>query len=121
MGDIGNVDLELRKPPSASSVTRTASSKSFMRFQAADGDDGQRAEVFTVYDLSRIEMGNAAGFGKDVVGKDARELMLANHHLDVDTKIIVSPEDFNHAAYGWARGRGPTGDLDIDDEAVHVA
>ncbi len=44
--------------------------------------------------------------------------MLADHHFHVDTKIIGSSEDFNDAADGGTRGRGPTGDLDVNHQAV---
>ena len=63
-------------------------------------------------------MGHGAGLGQHVVGKDARQLVLADHHFHVDAKIIVSPEDFDDAPDGRTRGRGPTGDLDVNNEAV---
>ena len=66
-------------------------------------------------------MGDLARFGEHGFGKDARQLMLADHHLHVDAEVVGRAEDFNDAADGRARGRGPTGDLDIDDEAVKVA
>ena len=67
-----------------------------------------------------IEKGNGAGFGQHLVGEDARELVLADHHLDVDAEVVGIAEDFDDAADGRARGRGPTGDFDIDDEAFEI-
>jgi hypothetical protein len=46
--------------------------------------------------------------------------MLADHHFHVDAEIIVSPEDFNDSADGGTRGRGPTGDLDVNDEILRI-
>ena len=66
----------------------------------------------------RVEVRDGAGFGEHALRKDARQLVLANHHLHVDAKIIRGPEDFDNAADGGTRGRGPTSDLDIDDQAV---
>ncbi len=62
-------------------------------------------------------MCDAARFGEHVLGKDPRQLVLADHHLHVDAEIVGRAEDFNDAADGRARGRGPTGDFDIDDQA----
>ena len=63
-------------------------------------------------------MRDAARFGEDVLGKDPRQLVLANHHLHVDAKVAGRAEYFDHAAYGRARRRGPTGDFDIDNQAL---
>ena len=65
-------------------------------------------------------MRDGAGFGEDVVGKDARKLMLADHHLDIDAEVVGVAEHFDDAADGRARGRGPAGDFDIDDEAFEI-
>jgi hypothetical protein len=65
-----------------------------------------------------VEVRDAAGFGEDGVRKDARKLMLADHHLHVDAKIIRRAENFSDAADGRACGRGPTGDFDINDQAL---
>ena len=46
--------------------------------------------------------------------------MLADHHFHVYAKIIVSSEDFDDASDGRARGRGPTGDLDVNDETLRA-
>ena len=67
--------------------------------------------------MSLVEMGDGARFGQHIFGKDARQLVLADHHLDVDAEVVGRPEDLDDAADGRTRGRGPTGDLDIDDEA----
>ena len=88
---------------------------------AIDGDDGQRAEVGSAGGYALVEVRDPAGFGKHGLGKDARQLMLADHHLHVDAEVVGRTENFNDAADGRARGRGPAGDLDVDDEAIQVA
>ena len=65
-------------------------------------------------------MRDGARFGEHVLGKDARQLVLADHHLHVDAEVVGRAEDFDDAADGRARGRGPAGDLDIDDQAFEA-
>ncbi len=46
--------------------------------------------------------------------------MLADHHLDIDAEIVGRAEDFDDTADGRLDGRGPAGDLDIDDQAFEI-
>jgi len=36
-------------------------------------------------------MGNTPRFCQHVVGKDARQLMLSDHHLDIDAEVVGEP------------------------------
>ena len=85
---------------------------------AVDGDDREAAKIPTTRNLGEVEMGDGAGFGEDFFRKDARELMLADHHLDVDAEVVGMAQNFDDAAYGGAGWRGPTGDFDVDDQAL---
>ena len=82
---------------------------------------GRRAEIAAAGGFVGVEMGDGARFGEHVVGKDARQLVLADHHLHVDAEVVGRAENFDDAADGRARGRGPTGDLDIDDQAFEAS
>ena len=55
---------------------------------SVDGDDGKRAKVSPAGGDVLVEVRDAAAFGQYCFRKDARELMLANHHFHVDAKII---------------------------------
>ena len=88
---------------------------------AIDGDDGQVAEVAAVGDDFGVEMGDSAGFGENLVGKDAREMVLADDHLDVDAEVVGMAENFDDLAAGGTSGRGPGGDFNVDDETFEIA
>ena len=87
---------------------------------AVDGDDGQVAEVAAGGDDFGIEMGDFAGFGEDGFGEDVREMVFADHHLDVDAEVIGIAEDLDDAAAGGTVGGREVGDLDIDDESFEI-
>ena len=53
-----------------------------------------------------IEMGHGARFGQHVLRKDARQLVLADHHLHVDAEVVGIAEHFNDAADGRRVGVG---------------
>ena len=117
-GDVGDVDLQLVAAVGAlgdeDSVVEVAGGF------AVDGDDGQAAKIAAAGDFVVVEVRDAAGFCEDVVREDAREVVLADHHLDVDAEIVGIAEDFDDATDGRLEGRGPAGDLDIDDQALQI-
>jgi len=49
-------------------------------------------------------MSHRAGLGEDVIGKDARQLVLADHHFDVHAEVVWVAEDLDEAADGGAVG-----------------
>ena len=51
-------------------------------------------------------MGDCASLGEHVLGKDARKLVLADHHLHVDAEVVGRAEHFNDAADGGRVGVG---------------
>ena len=67
---------------------------------------GSDAEVGSAGGFGGIEMGDGAGFGEDGLGKDARQLVLADHHLHVDAEIVGGAEDLDDAAMGGRVGVG---------------
>ena len=87
---------------------------------AVDGDDGQAAEITPAGGFGGIEMGDGASFLKHTRRKDARELVLADHHLHIDAEVVRMAEDLNDSAHGRPRGGGPGGDFDVDDEAFQI-
>ena len=118
LGDIGDVDLEF---VSAIGAFRDEDGivEVFSGF-AVDGDDGEAAEVAAAIDFNVIEKGDGARFGQHLLREDARKLMLADHHFHVDAEVVGIAEHLDDAADGRTRGRGPTGDFDIDDEAFEI-
>ncbi len=78
---------------------------------AVDGDDGKAAEVAALRGLcggERIDglCGGGGGFGEYVGGEDVRQMMLADHDLDVDAEGIGRAEDLDDAAFGGRPGEG---------------
>ena len=122
LGYIGNVDLKL-----VTAIGALADENGVVEVAcrlAVDGDDGERAEIDPL--IGNVGIDNAltgvrdpTRFGEDGFGKDTRKLMLADHHLHVNAEVVWMPKNFNDTANGRARGCGPTGDLDVDDEAVN--
>ena len=51
-------------------------------------------------------MGDCAGFGEDLVGKDVRKMVLADDHLDVDAEVVGMAEDLDDLAAGGTVGVG---------------
>src|SRR5262249_39650535 len=49
-----------------------------------------------------------------------RQVVLADHDLDVDPEVFFVAEDFNHSASRILRRRRPVGNFDVDDHAVEV-
>ena len=115
LGHIGDVNLKLITTMGA--LADEHGVVEVARGLAVDGDDGQRAEVGPAGGGVLVEVRDAAGLGEDGLGKEARQLVLADHHLHVDAEVVGRAENFQDAADGRTRGRWPTGDLDIDDEA----
>ena len=84
---------------------------------AVDGDDGQVAEIATTCDLFLIEMRDFARFDEHVLREHMWQVVLANDDFDVYAEVVFVAEDFDNAALGRTRWRGPVGDFDVDDEA----
>jgi hypothetical protein len=120
VGDVGDVDLEV---PMAGGVVVLDENGvvEVTRGLAIDGDDGQVAEVAAVSDDFGVEMSDSAGFGENLVGKNAREMVLADHHLDVDAEVVGMAENFDDFPAGGASGRRPRGDFNVDDETFEIA
>src|SRR5260370_42016279 len=53
--------------------------------------------------------------------KAMRQVMLADHDLDVHAEIVRAAEDFNYAAYSGFVVLGEFEQLDVDDQAFHIA
>jgi hypothetical protein len=47
-------------------------------------------------------------------------MVFADDHLDVDAEVVLVAEHFEDAALRWTRGRGPVGDLYVDDESLQI-
>jgi hypothetical protein len=65
-------------------------------------------------------MGDFAGFVEDGVGEDVREMMLADHHLDIDSESVRIAEDLDDAAARGTIGGREVGDLYVDDDAFEI-
>ncbi len=102
-GYVGDVNLELVAAIGA--IGHQNRIVEIPRGFAVDGDDGQSAKIDPAGDSFCVEMRDAARFGQHVLGKDARQLVLADHHLHVDAEVVGRAENFDHAADGrsaWA-------------------
>jgi hypothetical protein len=112
--------MHLKLVPAVGAVRNKYRIIEIARGLAIDCHDWQIAEVPAAIYFKLVDDGNCTGFGENLLWKNARELMLADHHLDIDTEVIGIAEDFNDAADGRSSGRWPTGDFDINDEAFEV-
>ena len=65
-------------------------------------------------------MSDISGVFEHGIGKEVRDVVLADHDLHVNAKIIGVAEDFEDAAASLTMEGGPIGDLDIDDKAFQV-
>ena len=120
VGDVGDVDLKM--PVAGGGVVVDENGVvEVAGGLAVDGDDGQVAEVAAGGDDFGVEMSDSAGFGENLVGEDAREMVLADDHLDVDAEVVGMAENFDDLAAGGASGCGPGGDFNVDDETFEIA
>src|SRR6185437_8334761 len=87
---------------------------------AVNGNDGQLAEVAAARDLLWVEMRHGTRLGQHAFGKDARQLVFSDHHLDVHAEVVRGAEHFDDAADRGTGGGGPTGDFDIHDQAFKI-
>jgi len=117
-GDVGDVDLEFVAAIGALG-DEDGVVEVFGGF-AVDGNDGEVAEVAAAVGFFGVEMGDGAGLGEDVFREGVRQLVLADHHFDVNAEVVGIAEDFDDAANCRAGRCGPTGDLDVDDEAFQT-
>ena len=59
-------------------------------------------------------------FGQHVLRKHTRKLVLADHHLHVNAKVIWIAQHLNDSANRRTCRRWPTGDLNIDNETFKI-
>ena len=120
-GDVAHLggDPAYRRANSGFSVTRTASSKS-RAVSPSMVTIGSARKSRRLRNFLFVELGHGAGLGKDVIRKDVRQLVLADHHLHVDTEVVRRAQHFDHPAHRRPRGRWPAGNLHIDDQAFEV-
>ena len=88
---------------------------------AVDGHNGESAKVPPRCNLLLIEMRQRARLGQHPVGKDPRQLVLADHHLHIDAEIIRIAQHLNHAPDRRPCRSRPAGDLHIHHQAFQVA
>ena len=119
LGHVGDVDLELIAAIGALGDQHRV--VEVARGLAVDGDDGQGAEICAAGGFVRVEMGDGARLGQHVSGKMRGNWCLRIIISTSTPKSSERPEHFDDAANGRTRGRGPTGDLDIDDQALRAS
>jgi hypothetical protein len=51
-------------------------------------------------------MGHGARLGQHIFGKDARQLVLADHHLHIDAEVVGIAQNFDHRPTGGRVGVG---------------
>ncbi len=87
---------------------------------AINRHDRQIAKISATRNLFEIEVRNAARLRQHLLRKHARQLMLADHHLHVNAKVIRIAKHFNDAPHRRPRRRGPAGDLHIHHQAFQI-
>src|SRR5579872_1996242 len=117
--DVGNVDLQLEiivgQHADQDGVVEIAGSF------AIDGNDRQSAEVATAAEFRAWDRrGHLLRFFERGRGKMMREMEFADDDFDVDAEVVFAAEDFDDASAGRLSGRGPVGDLYVDDCAFEV-
>ena len=65
-------------------------------------------------------MRHGAGLCQDFFRKNPRQLVLADHHFHVHAEVVGRAQHLDHAAHRRLRGRGPAGNLHIDDQAFQA-
>ena len=81
----------------------------------------QLAEIAAAGELVRRDRpGNRARLLQHLGGKLVRDVMLADHDLDVDAEIVGHAQDLDHAAHRAVAVFAEIEDLDVDDHAVQV-
>ena len=86
LGHVGDVDLQLVAAVGAlgdeNGVVEVAGGL------AVDGDDGQPRKSAPAGSSLLVEMRDGARLGEHMLGKDPRQLVLADHHLHVDAEVV---------------------------------
>ncbi len=88
---------------------------------AVDGDNRHGAEIASRRQfLFGYGRGNGASLVEDRTREFVRDMMLADHDLDVHAEIIRIAENLDHAPHRIVATLWEFEDLDIHDHAVHV-
>ena len=86
-----------------------------------DCHNGQSAEVAPLVDFVSGNDGlGILRFGQHGGRKAMRQMMLADHDLDVDAEIVFVAQNLHHPPARVLRGRRPVGDLDIHHDVFQV-
>jgi hypothetical protein len=65
-------------------------------------------------------MGHLPRLGQNILREDARQLVLADHHLHIHAEVVRRAEHLDHTADGRPGRGGPTGDLHIDNQTLQI-
>ena len=120
MADVGDMDVQgeiavwqLVHPHGVVEITRGFAIDSYYL---------HAAEIAPAFELCRRDyQGYILGLLKGVRREAMRQVVLANHDLDVNAEIVRPAKDFDHAAYRGLIACGVFEQLDVDDESVHIA
>ena len=123
MGDVSDVDLQF-----VVAVFELADMNGVVEIARGFAIDGDYGKLAVVAALAQGVVGNFgfAGrldrlgffdhFGREAVG----QVKLADHDLDIDSKVVFFAENFDHAAARLLRGAGPVGDFHVDYCAFQI-
>src|SRR5258708_22611381 len=70
--------------------------------------------------LRRDDRGDLLGLLEGRGREMMRQVKFANCDFDVDSEVVLAPEDFDHAAARILSGRGPVGDFNVDHNPFKV-
>jgi hypothetical protein len=119
MAHIGDMDLQrvvaVVQPLHPHGIVEIA------RRLAVDGDDIERPKVLPPGDLVfRNHCADRLRLLDRRHGKPMGDVMLADHHLDVNAEVVRVPEHFNHAPHGVIVILGKLENLAVHDHPVQI-
>ena len=119
MGHVGDVHLQLKV--AILQMLHDHRIVEIARGFAIDGHNGQAAEVAA---LVHFAGGNdrlgILRFGQHRGRKAMRQVMLADHDLDVRAEIVFVAQNLHHAPARILRGRRPVGDLNVHHNIFQI-
>src|SRR5688572_7815724 len=119
MADVSDVNMQLEVP--SRQTVHPYGVVEIARGFAVNGHDGQVAKVAAECDLRLRDGGGDALRVLDHVEREAvGNMMLADHDLDVNAKVILIAKYFDHPSDRVAAAIREVDDLDVDDHAFEV-
>ena len=119
MRDVGDVYLKFEV--SVGEKSHADGIVEIARRFAVNGDDSEIAEIAAAGELRPCDfLFLVSRFGQNFVGKNVRQVMLANYDFDVHADFARAAENFQDATDGRETTLGITPDFDVYDGAIQL-